>query len=82
MILVFFKSWENLTNILHICPPHLSDVATLPWETKKSLKYIIWSMYEYYRWKQTFWISQGRMAKSDKLGRQMCKIFMSNFLRI
>ena len=23
-------------NILHICPPHLSDVATLPWESQKS----------------------------------------------
>jgi len=22
--------------ILHICPPHLSDVATLPWEIEKS----------------------------------------------
>jgi len=22
-------------NILQICPPHLSDVATLPWEIKK-----------------------------------------------
>jgi len=22
--------------ILHICPPHLSDVATLPWEIQKS----------------------------------------------
>ena len=21
--------------ILHICPPHLSDVATLPWKTQK-----------------------------------------------
>jgi len=23
-------------NILQICPPHLSDVATLPWEIQKS----------------------------------------------
>ena len=23
-------------NILHICPPHLSDIATLPWEIQKS----------------------------------------------
>jgi len=23
-------------NTLHICPPHLSDVATLPWEIQKS----------------------------------------------
>ena len=23
-------------NILHICPPYLSDVATLPWEIQKS----------------------------------------------
>jgi len=22
--------------ILHICPPHLQDVATLPWEIQKS----------------------------------------------
>ena len=22
-------------NVLHICPPHLSDVATLPWEIQK-----------------------------------------------
>jgi len=22
-------------NILQICPPHLSDVATLPWEIRK-----------------------------------------------
>ena len=22
-------------NTLQICPPHLSDVATLPWETQK-----------------------------------------------
>ena len=29
------KSWENLTKILQICPPHLSDVATLPWEIQK-----------------------------------------------
>jgi len=24
-------------NILQICPPHLSDVATLPWEIKKNV---------------------------------------------
>ena len=29
------KSWENLTKILQICPPHLSDVATLPCEIQK-----------------------------------------------
>jgi len=23
--------------VLQICPPHLSDVATLPWEIQKSL---------------------------------------------
>jgi len=23
-------------NILHICPPHLSDVAAVPWEIQKS----------------------------------------------
>jgi len=23
-------------NILHICPPYLSDVATFPWEIQKS----------------------------------------------
>ena len=27
------------TNILHICPPHLSDVATLPWEIQKKAYY-------------------------------------------
>jgi len=29
------KSWENLTGII-ICPPHLSNVATLPWEIPKN----------------------------------------------
>jgi len=28
-------------NILHICPPHLSDVATLPAENPKSILNII-----------------------------------------
>jgi len=28
-------------NILQICPPHLSDVATLPWEVQKSIFNII-----------------------------------------
>jgi len=28
-------------NTLHICPPHLSDVTTLPWEIQKSLFNII-----------------------------------------
>jgi len=28
-------------NILQICPPHLSDVATLPWEIQKSIFNII-----------------------------------------
>jgi len=32
--------------------------------------------------KMTFWISQGKVATSDKWGGQTCKIFMSNFLRI
>ena len=27
--------------ILHICPPHLSDVATLPWEIEKVIFNII-----------------------------------------
>jgi len=34
----YVKSWQNLAwtpNILHICLPHLSNVATLPWEIKK-----------------------------------------------
>ena len=29
-----------------------------------------------------FWISQGKVATSDRWGGQICKIFMSNFLRI
>jgi len=28
-------------NTLQICPPHLSDVATLPWEIQKSFFDII-----------------------------------------
>jgi len=28
-------------NNLQICPPHLSDVATLPWEIQKNFKIII-----------------------------------------
>jgi len=28
-------------NILHICSPHLSDVATLPWEIQQSFLNII-----------------------------------------
>jgi len=27
------KIWHEM---LHICPPHLSNVATLPWEIQKS----------------------------------------------
>jgi len=30
----------------------------------------------------TFWISQGKVATSDRRGGQMCKIFLLNFLRI
>ena len=30
----------------------------------------------------TFWISQGKVATSDRWAGQICKIFMSNFLRI
>jgi len=29
-----------------------------------------------------FWISQGKVATSDRWGKQIYKIFMSNFLRI
>jgi len=29
-----------------------------------------------------FWISQGKVATSDRWGEQICKIFTSNFLRI
>jgi len=32
--------------------------------------------------KMTFWISRGKVATSDKWGGQICKIFVSNFLRI
>jgi len=33
----YVKSWENLTwTPLQICPHHVSDVATLPWEIQKS----------------------------------------------
>jgi len=32
--------------------------------------------------KMTFWISQGKVATSDRRGGQMCKIFLLNFLRI
>jgi len=28
-----------------------------------------------------FWISQGKVATSDRLGGQICKTFMFNFLR-
>jgi len=28
-------------NILHFCPPHLSDVATLPWEIQKSFSTVL-----------------------------------------
>jgi len=28
-------------NILHFCPPHLSDVATLPWEIQKSFSAVL-----------------------------------------
>jgi len=27
----------------------------------------------------TFWISQGKVATSDRRGGQICKVFMSNF---
>ena len=30
----------------------------------------------------TFWISQGKVATSNRLGGQTCKIFMWNFLSI
>jgi len=31
--------------------------------------------------KMTFWISQGKIATSDRWGGQTCKIFMSNFFQ-
>jgi len=27
--------------ILHVCPPHLSDVATSPWEIQKSFSTVL-----------------------------------------
>jgi len=40
--------------ILQICPPHLSDVASLPWEIQKTVLFIYTSDYvRYLRRKQT-----------------------------
>jgi len=40
----YVKSWQNLAwtpNILHICLPHLSNVATLPWEIKSRFSTVL-----------------------------------------
>jgi len=36
MIFDILNLEKILHEILHVCPPHLSDVATLPWEIQKS----------------------------------------------
>jgi len=35
MIFDILNLEKILHEILHVCPPHLSDVATLPWEIQK-----------------------------------------------
>jgi len=47
----YVKYWENVMKILQICPPQLSDVATLPGEIQKV---IVNSIIHTYFWLFTF----------------------------
>jgi len=60
-------------NTLHICPPQLSDVATLPWEIQKShfstLLFIYFKLFTLPQKKESYLFSKGK--ETEGMGKRL-----------